>query len=67
MTKNDAKLVAAMISDQASYGDKEHPVRLSTLHDCAESWRMYFSALGPQFREAFDAALTLPAIPAETR
>lgn len=65
MNKADATLIASMLNDQACYGGKEHPVRLMTLHDCAESWRMVLGAHGPSLLEAFNRTLDLPAVPSE--
>lgn len=65
MTKKELQRLANLIRAEACYGEKEHPVRLMTLHDLALSVCRGF-ALNDKTRAAFLEACDLPPVPSET-
>lgn len=64
MTKKEFQRIAAIISAEGCYGEKEHPVRLMTLHDLAHALADAFTA-GGKPRVEFLAACELSAVPAK--
>jgi hypothetical protein len=64
MTKKELTRLANLIAAEACYGEKEHPVRLMTLHDVALSIARGFD-LSEKSRAIFLEMCDLPAIPAD--